>query len=104
MVSLQRQAHDRRQHHDGMGNFRVSRRSISLQHRSPSMRYAILACALFWIGIIGCVYQATHITPLPHRPVTVLTNFGQGNNPGKGDCPPSTIGITVEGFFLACLR
>jgi len=40
---------------------------------------------------------------LPHRPVTPLTNWGQGRNPGPA-CPPGTVHMTAEGLFLECMR
>ena len=42
---------------------------------------------------------------LPHRPVTELTNWGQGHVPESNHCPPGTIRFeTDDGLFLECMR
>jgi len=63
--------------------------------------YAVFA-ALCLAGCIGSQYAPK---TLPHRPVTPLTNFGQGNNPGPKECPPGTIAYYLDGgTFLECMR
>ncbi len=44
--------------------------------------------------------QAPHA--LPHRPPT--GNWGQGHSPAAEECPPGTIRIESQGFFLECYR
>lgn len=62
--------------------------------------YAVFSFAL--IAIL-CILASQHQT-LPHRPVDPLTNWGQGSNPGKDACPPGTIRIYSQDFFLECYR
>ncbi len=60
--------------------------------------YAVFSFAL--IAIL-CILASQH-QPLPHRAPT--GNWGQGHSPAAGDCPPGTIRIDSQGFFLECYR
>lgn len=63
----------------------------------------LVALAYFCLAGYGS-YRSLH-PRLPHRPVTALTNWGQGHAPESNRCPSGTIRIeTDEGLFLECFR
>jgi len=69
------------------------------------MKAGAYAVFSFLLLAMLCWLASRHVPqPLPHRPVTPLTNWGQGSNPGAGECPEGTIAYFVEGHFLECLR
>jgi hypothetical protein len=60
--------------------------------------------------LLTCLFLAAcTTTTLPHRPVTELTDFGQGRNPGRGQCHEGQIPFFLEMddnslMFIECMR
>lgn len=71
-------------------------------------RTAILTVTLFWSIAFALIYKATHMPPayLPSRPVTELTNFGQGRNPSRWTCEDHGVALldAETGLFIECMR
>lgn len=66
------------------------------------------ATIVIMIGILlldVALYIRSCTRGLPHRPVTELTNWGQGHAPPNNHCPPGTVRFeTDDGLFLECFR
>lgn len=73
------------------------------------MRRTLRNCAMvlgvaYFALAVWAVYKLNH-KGLPHRPVDVLTNWGQGQAPESNWCPSGTIRVeTDERLFLECFR
>lgn len=59
--------------------------------------FGFLVLAVLCFGSSQCAPKT-----LPHRPVDSLTNWGQGQNPSKDNCPDGRIALYVENLFLEC--
>lgn len=70
------------------------------------MKTPLIGIAVVWISLTAFLlwhYREPH--GLPHRPVTELTNWGQGHAPESNRCPRGTIRFeTDDGLFLECYR
>lgn len=65
----------------------------------------LIPAAFFLVAIILVTCNGCTRHGLPHRPITQLTNWGQGRNPGSNDCPPGTVRFELDdGLFLECMR
>jgi hypothetical protein len=58
---------------------------------------------IIFVSLAGCA------TTLPHRPLTELSSFGQGHNPGRDQCVTGQVSIYLELddgqlIFLECYR
>lgn len=60
--------------------------------------------------VLALVLASCHKVPyLPHRPITELSSFGQGHNPGRGECHAGQMPYYLElddgtSIFLECVR
>lgn len=69
---------------------------------------ALIAVGLLLIALNACQFTLSraglNVRGLPHRPITSLTNWGQGRAPTPGQCPMGTVEMDVENLFLECPR
>jgi hypothetical protein len=67
---------------------------------------AIVLGTVAGIGLAMGLIASQRAHTLPHRPVTELTNWGQGHAPPDNHCPPGTVRIELDDIpvFLECYR
>lgn len=63
----------------------------------------LVALAILTLAVAMAAFDRPRA--LPHRPITELTNWGQGRAPEANHCPPGTLRFESEdGLFIECFR